>query len=198
MVLFFFPFAKLWCNCQLLSMAPKPLFPFWQAQYIQVFPLKHGPFCKLFAGLGSTIKSATSLIFLSSLTLAQSLPACPLHYPFFTSISLAEIVFSLLYYQACHTCSVLSCLCCHTHSLLLSSYLPRIGKIGKPSCSACKHMSQDTSHLNLHCAATYSLYCSLFGNYLSLYNFWSRPQQIARLLGINNLPPCPHFLEGFG
>ena len=36
-----------------------------QAQYAQVFLLKPAPFCKLFAGLGSTNKSATSLLLLS-------------------------------------------------------------------------------------------------------------------------------------
>ena len=37
-----------------LSVALRPLFPFRQAQYGQVFPLKPAPFCMLFAGLGST------------------------------------------------------------------------------------------------------------------------------------------------
>ena len=44
-----------------LSVALRPLFPFRQAQYAQVFPLKPAPFCTLFAGLGSTNKSAISL-----------------------------------------------------------------------------------------------------------------------------------------
>ena len=46
---------------------------------------------------------------------------------------------------------------CNGHSLLLSSYLFRIGRIENPSCSACGHSSQDTSHLILHCPATGSL-----------------------------------------
>ena len=41
------------------------------------------PFCKLFAVLGSTNKSATSLLFFSYLTLALSLPPCPLLHLFF-------------------------------------------------------------------------------------------------------------------
>ena len=45
-----------------LSVAPKPLFPFQQAQHAQVFPLKPAPFCTLFAGLGSTNKSVISLL----------------------------------------------------------------------------------------------------------------------------------------
>ena len=59
-------------------MALKPLFPFRQAQYAQVFPLKPAPFCTLFAGLGSTNKSAISLLFSSYLTLVLSSPPCPL------------------------------------------------------------------------------------------------------------------------
>ena len=61
-----------------LSVAPRPHFPFRQAQYVQVFPLKPAPFCTLFAGLGNTIKSAIFLLFLSCLTLVLSSPPCPL------------------------------------------------------------------------------------------------------------------------
>ena len=61
-----------------LSVALRPLFPFLQAQYDQVFPLKPAPFCTLFAGLGSTNKSAISLLFSSCLTLVLSSPPCPL------------------------------------------------------------------------------------------------------------------------
>ena len=50
---------------------------------------------------------------------------------------------------------------CNGHSLLLGSYLSRIGRIENPSCTACVHWSQDTSHLILHCPATDSLRCSL-------------------------------------
>ena len=55
-------------------MALRPLFPFWQAQYVQVFPLKPAPFCTFFAGLGSTNKSATSRLFSSYLTLVLFSP----------------------------------------------------------------------------------------------------------------------------
>ena len=60
------------------SVALRPLFPFRQAQYAQVFPLKPAPFCTLFAGSGNTIKSASFLLFSSCLTLALSSPPCPL------------------------------------------------------------------------------------------------------------------------
>ena len=57
-----------------LSVALRPLFPFRQAQYAQVFPLKPAPFCTLFADLGSTNKSAISLLFSYYLTLVLSSP----------------------------------------------------------------------------------------------------------------------------
>ena len=61
-----------------LSVALRPLFPFQQAQYVPVFPLKPALFCTLLAGLGNTVKSAISLLFSSYLTLILSLPPCPL------------------------------------------------------------------------------------------------------------------------
>ena len=84
------------------------------------------------------------------------------------SISTEELV--LLRHARC----VLSRLRCNGHSLLLGFYLSRIGRIENPSCSACGHSSQDTSHLILHCPATDSLRRSLFGDSLSLYDLWSR------------------------
>ena len=57
---------------------------------------------------------------------------------------------------------------CNGHSLLLGSYLSRIGRIENPSCSACGHSSQDISHLILHCLATDSLRRSLFVSLRSL------------------------------
>ena len=39
---------------------------------------------------------------------------------------------------------------------------------------------------------------SLFGDSLSLYDLWSRPWRVARLLGLHGLPPCPHPSEGVG
>ena len=61
-----------------LSVALRPLFPFRQAQYVQVFPLKPAPFCTLFAGLGSTNKTTIFLLFSSYLTLVLSSLPCPL------------------------------------------------------------------------------------------------------------------------
>ena len=67
-----------------------------------------------------------------------------------------------------HARCVFSRLSCNGHSLLLGSYLSRIGRIENPSCSACGHSSQDTSHLILHCPAMDSLRCSLFVSLRSL------------------------------
>ena len=97
-----------------------------------------------------------------------------------------------------HARCVLSRLRCNGHSLLLGSYLSRIGRIENSSCSACGHSSQDISHPILHCPATDSLRRSLFGDSLSLYDLWSRPWGVARLLGLHGLPPCPHPSEGVG
>ena len=70
-----------------LSVALRPLFPFRQVQYVPVFPLKPEPFCTLFAGLGSTNKSATSLLFSYYLTLVLSSPLCPLlHLSFYLKL----------------------------------------------------------------------------------------------------------------
>ena len=104
------------------------------------------------------------------------------------SISTEELVLP------CHARCVLSRLRCNGHSLLLGSYLSRIGRIENPSCSACDHSSQDISHLILHCPATDSLRRSP----LSLCDLWSRPWGVARLLGLHGLPPCPHPSEGVG
>ena len=74
-----------------------------------------------------------------------------------------------------HARCVFSRLHCNGHNLLLSSYLSRIGRIENASCSACRHSSQDTFYLILHCPVTDSLRRSLLGDSLSLYDLWSRP-----------------------
>ena len=97
-----------------------------------------------------------------------------------------------------HARCVLSRLRFNGPSLLLGSYLSRIGRIENPFCSACGHSSQEISHLILHCPTTDSSRRSLFGDSLSLYDLWSRPWGVSRLLGLRGLPPCPHPSEGVG
>ena len=90
--------AALACLPTALSVALRPLFLFQQAQYAQVSLLKPVPFCTLYAGLGSTNKSATSLLLLSDSrsVLSSIFPSI--------SISLVDLAgtvfFVLLFYQA--------------------------------------------------------------------------------------------------
>ena len=76
--------------------ALRSLFPFRQAQYAQVFPLKPAPFCTLFAGLGSTNKSAIFLLFYY-LTLVLSSP------PFFL---LSQTLWHILQKLSSLSCSI--------------------------------------------------------------------------------------------
>ena len=92
----------------------------------------------------------------------------------------------------------LSRLRCNGHSLLLSSYLVRIGRQEDPSCSACGNPTQDLFHLLLDCPASDRLRCTIFGASLSPLDLWSRPWGVARLLGLRGVPPRPHPQEGIG
>ena len=62
----------------------------------------------------------------------------------------------------------LSRLCCHGHSLLLSSYLHRISRKENSACSACGHPLRNLNHL-LDCLASEPLRKSIFGFSLSLF-----------------------------
>ena len=64
-----------------LSVALTLLFPFQQAQYAQAFSLKPALFLMLFAGLGSTNKSATSLLLSDSRFVLSSI------FPFYLKLS---------------------------------------------------------------------------------------------------------------
>ena len=92
--------------------------------------------------------------------------------------------------------SELSHLCCHGHSLLLSSYLHRISRKENSACSACGHPLQDLNHFLLDCPASEPLHKSIFGSSLSILDLWSRPWDVARLLGLHGVPPHPHPSEG--
>ena len=215
-----------------LSVALRPLFPFRQAQYVRVFPLKPAPFCTLL--LVSAAPTSLPLLFFFYLTLVLSSPpsfllsqtlwqiwqglsslsSCSIRLqwvpghsflrgndtadeldrrgtllaPSAIPCSLSPLIsriHSSLFSDWKHTVSskyfdpqvpsipprnlcslfmlaVSSRLRCNGHSLLLGSYLSRIGRIENPSCSACGHSSQDASHLILHCPATDSLRRLLF------------------------------------
>ena len=81
------------------------------------------------------------------------------------SISIEELVLPR------HARCFLSRLRCNGHSLLLGSYVSRIGRTENPSCSACGRSSQDTSDLILHCPATDFLRRSLFLSTFDALNF---------------------------
>ena len=92
-----------------------------------------------------------------------------------------------------HARCVLSRLRCNGHSLLLSSYLFRIGRIENPSCSACGHLS---SHSALF---SFGLFAPL-----TLWRLSVSLRPLVQALGscsasgVHALPPCPHPSEGVG
>ena len=218
--------------------ALRPLFPVWQAQFVQVFPLKPAPFCKFFVGLGSTNKSVIFLLFSSQIlalsypsfffaqTLWQiwqklpSLSSCSIRLqwvpghsflpgsdatdelvrrgallvPTVIPCSLLLLIFrihsslfsdwrrtvSSKFFDTQvplveteelvlprHACCVLSRLCCNGHSLLLSSYLSRIGRIENPSWSVAVIRSRTLLISFCTVPATDSLRRLLFGDSLS-------------------------------
>ena len=105
------------------------------------------------------------------------------------SISTEEFVLTL------HARCVLFRLHYNGHSLLLSSYLSRIGGIENPSCSAADTRPR-TLLISFCTVQLRTLFRrSLFGDSLSLYDLWSRLWRVSWLLG---LPPCPHPSEGVG
>ena len=61
-----------------------------------------------------------------------------------------------------------------------------IGRIENPSCSSCRHLSQNISHLIVHCPVSDSVRHSLFGDSLSLYDPVSRHASIPRKGSGNN------------
>ena len=86
-------------NCSLCGTEATLSF-FGRPSMFQFFLLKPAPFCTLFAGLGSTNKSAIFLLFSSCLTLVLSLPPCPLlHLSSYLKLC-GRSGFSLLFYQA--------------------------------------------------------------------------------------------------
>ena len=66
-------------------------------------------------------------------------------------------------------------------------HLSRIGRIENPSHSASDHPTQKTARLFLSSPAADSLHCSLFGNSFILYDLWSRPCRVVKLLQLHGL-----------
>ena len=95
-------------------------------------------------------------------------------------------------------CCELSTLCCHGHSLLLSSYLHRISRKKNSACSASGHPLQDLNHFLLDCPASEPLRKSIFGSSLSIFDLWSRPWDVDRLLGLRGVPMASPMLSTSG
>ena len=95
-----------------------------------------------------------------------------------------------------HARCVLSRLRCDGHSLLLSSYHSRIGRIENPSCSACGHLSSHSalSSYRLYAAHSLATLClstisgPSLGNFLASGASWSSaiPPSLGRGRVINN------------
>ena len=212
-----------------LCVALRPLFTFWQAQYVQVFPPKPAPFCTLcwsrqhqqvcHFSYYLTLVLSSPPSFLLSQTLWQIWQeACLLSLLLFyqatmgcqTLVSpgettrlmslpdgerylrpLQSLVVSLFYSLVStflglealffnaqvpsisteelvlprHARCVLSHLRCNGHSLPLSYYLSRIGRIENRCCSASEHLSSHSALSSYGLCAAHSL--------ATLYHFWS-------------------------
>ena len=96
-----------------------------------------------------------------------------------------------------HARCVLSRLRCNGHSLLLCSYLSRIGRIENSSCNACGPRPR-TSLISFCTVQLRTLCVAHSSATLCLYDFWTRLWGVARLLGLHGLSPCPHPSEGVG
>jgi len=56
------------------------------------------------------------------------------------------------------------------------------------SCSACGHPLQDLTHLLFDCPASELLRRAIFGNTSSIFDLWSRPWGVVRLLEFLHAP----------
>ena len=133
--------------------ARRPPFRTWQARYVQAFLLKLAPLCELFAGLGSTNKSAISLLVsdyghalttVSSPSLYLKIPGtCGKNDPFSPLLSwYNESPVTHFYRVITKPMSWPDKVLCFSH---LQFDLTSLGRIENSSCSACSHLTQDAS-----------------------------------------------------
>ena len=134
MALFFLTKAALAFSLTAHLVTVRPPLPIWQVQFVQGFPLKFSPFCKLFAGLSSTKKSPISPLLLSNsrfvLATPSSLPSFLLPQTLWHNWQ--KLYFLLLYYLTAMVPG---------HSLLSGSdgadVLARRGTLIQPSAVPC-------------------------------------------------------------
>jgi len=62
----------------------------------------------------------------------------------------------------------------------------------------CGHQLQDLTHLLLGCPASEPVRRAIFGTTTSIFDLWSRPEGVARLLGLRVVPPRPRPSERVG
>jgi len=79
--------------------------------------------------------------------------------------------------------------------LTILSYLCRKKRKENSSCSTCGHSLQDLTHL-LDCPSSESFRRAIFGTTSSIFDLWSRPWSVARLLSFREVPPRPHPSKG--
>jgi len=80
--------------------------------------------------------------------------------------------------------------------ILLSSCLCRIKR--KNSYSTCGRHLQDLTYRLRNCHASEPLWRAIFGTTSSIFDLWSRPVGVARLLGLCGIFSRPHLSEGVG
>jgi len=79
----------------------------------------------------------------------------------------------------------------------LSSYLCNAGWKGRVLHAALADTLCRSNFL-LGCPASEPLRRAIFGTASSIFDLWSRPWGVARLLGLHGVPPRPHPSEGVG
>jgi len=62
----------------------------------------------------------------------------------------------------------------------------------KPGPTNSKHPLHDLAHLILDYPASEPLRRAMFGTTFSIFDLWSRPWGVVRLLGLRGVPPRPH------